>query len=404
MQEWLSAYVDESGTNELDTSKPGVSHLFICVAIVVDEANKLTCEDALRRMSKELCGGAEIASKRIGGDHKRRLKHLEAIKGLPFGYYALIINKERIFKDSGLSHKRSFYKFINRMLYDRLKQSGKNLSIFADQVGGKDFMDSFGPYLEEHGMPTLFQNWTHSFADSSQTPLIQLADLVAGTLAYCFDSSKKCEYSPQFREILRSREAGLQCWPLSLDLNPAHPSQSEDIAETLWHAMSKRVSDFINMNEDSDDLDRRMQVSTINSLLFAARFEEREKRAVVSDKLIAKLKAEGFDEIGKQAFQSRVIGKIRDEGIILAGASDGYRLALSVEDIKDYLDHDRSVIEPMLARMVKARESVLIDTARSHDILDDACYQYMKSIAHAFQDVSIAQATQRSMSTAHMTP
>lgn len=398
MQEWLSAYVDESGTNELDTSKPGVSHLFICVAIVVDEPKKAICEDAVRWMSKEFCSGAEIASKRIGGDHKRRLKHLEVVKSLPFGYYALIINKERILKDSGLGHKRSFYKFINRMLYDRLKKSGKSLSIIADQVGGKDFMDSFGPYLEEHGMPTLFQNWTHSFADSSQTPLIQLADLVAGTLAYCFDSSKKCDYSSQFREILRPCEAGIQCWPLSLDINPSVSNQSSEIGETFRNAMSKRVVDFINENEDSDDVDRRMQVITLNNLLFAARFEEREKQAVVSDKLMAKLKAEGFDELGKQAFQSRIIGKIRDEGIILAGASDGYRLALSIEDVRDYLDHDRSVIEPMLSRMVKARESVLVDTARGHDILEDTNYQCLRSIAHAFQDASIAAATQRNQS------
>jgi len=398
MQEWLSAYIDESGTNELDTSKPGVSHLFICVAIVVDEPKKATCEDAVRWMSKEFCGGAEIASKRIGGDHKRRLKHLEIIKSLPFGYYALIINKERILKDSGLSHKRSFYKFINRMLYDRLKKSGKSLSIIADQVGGKDFMDSFAPYLEEHGMPTLFQNWTHSFADSSQTPLIQLADLVAGTLAYCFDSAKKCSYSSQFRELLRPCEAGIQCWPLSLDINPSVSNQSSEIGDTFRNAMSKRVVDFINENEDSDDVDRKMQVITLNNLLFAARFEEREKQAVVSDKLIAKLQAEGFDELGKQAFQSRIIGKIRDEGIILAGASDGYRLALSIEDVRDYLDHDRNVIEPMLSRMVKARESVLVDTARGHDILDDINYQCLRSIAHAFQDASIAAATQRNQS------
>jgi hypothetical protein len=30
---WLHAYVDETGTNELDVTKPGVSRYFICEAV-----------------------------------------------------------------------------------------------------------------------------------------------------------------------------------------------------------------------------------------------------------------------------------------------------------------------------------------------------------------------------------
>jgi hypothetical protein len=128
MNPWVTAFVDETGTNELDATKPGVSHLFICVAVIVAESELTVIADAMRQVSKEFCGGAEISSKRIGADHGRRLKFLQRIQSLPFGYFALIINKDRIPRDSGLQYKRSFYKFINRMLYERLLKTKKKTS------------------------------------------------------------------------------------------------------------------------------------------------------------------------------------------------------------------------------------------------------------------------------------
>ena len=83
MNTWLTAFVDESGTNELDTSKPGVSNLFICVAVLVDAAGLDVTGAAVRKLSQDLCGGAEIASKRIAGNHERRLKFLEGIRDFP---------------------------------------------------------------------------------------------------------------------------------------------------------------------------------------------------------------------------------------------------------------------------------------------------------------------------------
>jgi hypothetical protein len=46
----LTAFVDETGTNELDADKPGVSHLFICVAVVVDEAGLAATDAAIHTM------------------------------------------------------------------------------------------------------------------------------------------------------------------------------------------------------------------------------------------------------------------------------------------------------------------------------------------------------------------
>ena len=395
MDTWLTAYVDETGTNELDSQKPGVSHLFICVAVLVDPAGLRATETAVRQLSQDLCGGAEISSSRIAGDHKRRLAFVERIQHLPFSYLALVINKDRIPPDSGLQFKRSFYKYINRMLYERLAKSGHNLRVIADQFGGQDFMDSFAPYLQDRGLPSLFLDFKHSFADSAATPLIQLADLIAGTLSYCFDPDRQGEYSPRFRELLRPLEAGIECWPWEAIPDTAADSAAAVPDELLRRTMRNRVVRFLQEHQNRSDPDRQMQAMTLSQLMFARQFEDRENQAIVSDILMARLQHAGFEELGKQAFQSRIIGKIRDEGIILAGASDGYRLALSGKDIQDYLDHDSTIIEPMLGRILKGRNSVKSDTGGLFDILDQPKYLHLRRIADTYLDSTVERAATR---------
>ncbi len=391
----LTAFVDEFGTNELDANKPGVSHLFICVAVVVDSAGLTETDAAVRQMSTDLCGGAEIASKRIGGDHKRRLQFLERIQNLPFGYFALVINKDKLPKDSGYQFKRSFYKNINAMLYEKLARTGDSIKIVADRIGGAEFMASFGPYLQSRGLPSLFQQCPQVFADGAVTPLIQLADLIAGTLSYCFDPERKGEHSRQFRDILRHRESGIQCWPWDRESALEHDDSPSTYDSQLRKSMQVRVARFLDKFENEPEAERQMQVITLKELLFARQFEDRDRQAIVADVLMERLNQAGHLQLGKQAFQSRVIGRLRDEGIILAGTSDGYRLAWSEKDIRDYLDHDQTIIEPMLHRMLTARDSVRSDTAGHLDILDQEKYQRLKKIADTFRDAKLEVAVAR---------
>lgn len=395
MNPWVTAFVDETGTNDLDADGPSTSHLFICVAIIVDDVSRAVADTGMRQLSAELCGGAEISSRRIGSDHKRRELFLSRVAGLPFGYFALVINKDRIPKDSGLRFKPSFYKYINRMLYERLATGGNNLRIIADQIGGADFMASFRPYLEGFGLPSLFLDCHHSFADSASTPLIQLADLIAGSLTYCFDPRKACPQGVRFRTLLRSREIGVQWWPWETlaDAAPSLPRGTPDVL--LRSTLRSRVVRFLNEHEASPDLDHQMQAATLSRLFFAREFDDRKSQAIVSDALMARLRDEGFEELSKQAFQSRVIGKLRDAGIILAGSTDGYRLALTVADIQDYLNHDSTIIEPMLARMLKARETVKLDTAGSYDVLEPSPNALLRNLADAFRDYTISVAVTR---------
>jgi hypothetical protein len=95
----------------------------------------------------------------------------------------------------------------------------------------------------------------------------------------------------------------------------------------------------------------------------------------------------------KQLFTSDIIGKIRDAGIIIAGTNIGYKLALSVEDINDYLYHNKNVIFPMFARMKKARETIKVATSNEYDILETD--NLLASLLETFSDRQIEIATEQ---------
>jgi hypothetical protein len=384
---WLNVFIDETGTNDLDYSKEGTSRLFICVAVTVDGDGVNEARQKITELSNNLCSGAEIKSSNIGSKHKRRLKFLEGIKALPFGYMALVIDKERLPKDSGFRFKPSFYKCLNRMLYQKLTQGGADIRVIADEIGGRDFMDSFAPYLTRHGLPSLFSRFEHSFVLSESEPMVQLADLIAGTLGYCFEPGKVSDFSPVYRAILAEKEIAIKSWPIE----PRTASNDSSSHGTDWTHKFKlanlnRALKFINEHEQSEDFDRRMQVTVLERLMFQNEFEDKSAQPIRSDELIKMLELSGFEKLSRQSLSSRVIGKVRDAGILISGNAKGYRLATDVKDIKSFVQHNRNILEPMLGRLQTARESVKQDTANRFDILSEQEFSTLKAIAETFKE------------------
>jgi len=393
----LTAYVDETGNHDLEVGKEGASNLFICVAVLVDGTQKPGAEAAVRELAKREFGGSEIKSSGIGGRHERRLRVLGALSEVDFGYYAMVVDKARLDRDSGLQFKGSFHKFLSRMLYQRLASGSTGLAVVADMHGGRAFMDSFTPYLAKRGLPGLFSTFTHRFADSAGEPLIQLADLIAGSLSYVYDPAKRGDHSRAIVENLRPKQIGIGGWPLVAPACPAAPA----VDETAWDeriraACIARAEAFGREHDESPEEDRQMQLAVLRHLLFLKEYgEETGADAIHADTLIAHLRRQAFPELTRQAFSSRVIGPLRDAGLVLAGSNDGYRLATSTRDVRYYLDHDLSLMEPMLARLKTAREHIRQATANGLDILSLSGYACLKRLVEAFEEHRLASVGMR---------
>ena len=365
----LHVYVDESGDNKLDTSARDTRHLFHVVAVVVDDEQRSAAEKQLDRVSRIHFGGGEIKSRNAGA---RRMRIMESVGDIDFAYYALIVNKDRVDRDSGYKWKKSFYKATRSKIYRKVAGSHhQTVSIYSDQIGSTEYMDSFPAYLREKVLTEdlFFTQPSHHFVASCSSRLVQLADFIAGTLAYCFDPDTDRTDADQLRHLLRAKEQGIEVWPpsaesaiVALDL----PSELDKlIAENL---LERAMQCLARLRASSGEEDAIRQY-VLGRLLFLRLHTDDYIR---SDVLIEELQRANYATHGHQWFTSKIIGDIRDAGVIIAGTGRGYRLAITEAEIGAYLEHNTNVVFPMLNRVCRAQESVRAATLNQLDVLDKA--------------------------------
>ena len=93
----IKAFIYENGNKALDVTREGTQELFITVAILVPDNQYPHINQQMNDIITQYCGG-HLKSNNIRTNHQRRIKILEAIQKIDFGYYAFIVNKKEITK------------------------------------------------------------------------------------------------------------------------------------------------------------------------------------------------------------------------------------------------------------------------------------------------------------------
>jgi hypothetical protein len=79
-------------------------------------------------------------------------------------------------------------------------------------------------------------------------------------------------------------------------------------------------------------------------------------------------------------FRSRIIAKLRDNGVLLSSSNKGYKLPSSKQDLYEFVNHSNSYIQPMIDRLIKCRNKVKLATKNDLDILDHEEFKYLQII------------------------
>lgn len=182
-------YIDESGTTSLNTEKDGTSLYMVYSAVVIAEQSITKARDILMNIIKSISPQrGYLKSKYL--DYDKRVKVLTALKDLEHYVIALVIDKSKLDKDSGLQYKQSFIKYFQRLLSKQFFHRYDEFHIYFDKLGYPPFQKALREYMEQRGGigKTLFDNNTFDLAeDTTEEPLLQLADIYAGTIYkyYC---------------------------------------------------------------------------------------------------------------------------------------------------------------------------------------------------------------------------
>ena len=376
------AYIDEFGAFGYNFENEGCSTHFIVTAIIVDENDISMVKHSVEIIRNKYFPNGEIKSSRIGKDHRKRISILNELKVLPFKIFALVCDKRKIFEQSGLRFKPSFYKFINNLAYQELRTSFSNLVITADEVGENDYLQSFAKYIREREVPlSLFDQSLFRFENSKDSLIIQVADIIAGSLAYNYDEHKKEKANGNnYISILSSKILMIKEFPqtfadFNIQQNDSNPQYNAQIADICY----RKAKFFMETHKGSDELDIKQQVAVLDYLLF--RFMNRSPlKYIPTQALINQLCYLGFDRMSIQAFRAKIIAKLRDSEVIISSSPNGYKIPSSEEELEDFINRGKTIILPMLSRLKKCNDIIKLGTSGGIDLFQRAEYQVLANM------------------------
>lgn len=381
--ERVYAFTDEYGAFGWDIDNPTVSTHFIITAIIVKESALDEYASMAENLRRKYFQKGEIKSKNVGSNHKRRQAIIRDMQDMPFSIFAVCIDKKTCMENMnsrGLQYKPTFYKFMNDIVHKELRRAFKQITIVADEIGTTDYMASFCRYVEgKQDQPNLFGDADFSFSESKNDVRIQIADFISGTLAYVYDNHKKGPDVPDYAAMLRQKTIRIEIYPKTfktyvLENSPLADDYDEDIAQLCFAQAAK----YIEKNADSDNPEVKAQVIVLQYLLF--RFMNNGTRGYIyTNELREQIRSSEIGKMSESTFRMRIIGQLRDKGVIIASSQKGYKIPSKRSELYDFINHDAKIVIPMLSRLKKCRDLVKLATANELDLLDQPEYEQLKT-------------------------
>ncbi|KAA5537042.1 DUF3800 domain-containing protein [Taibaiella lutea] len=378
------AFADEYGNNSFDFESQ-TTH-FIVASVIFNEENISETELKLEEIRKKYFQTGEMKSSGISKNDKRRKLILRELVALDFSIYAVVADKRKLYSE-GFKYKASFYKFLNGLVYSELFKNFPDLKLAVDEHGANDFMRQFKKYVQTNHTGDLFSKSQFEFISSKNSNFIQLADIIAGTLGHCFDENNMSNNRTEFLQILRPRLSSINHFPqevtsYQLSSTPLDIAFDERIASMAVNS----ANHFIASKEikKQDDID---QVNCAKLLLLY--FNNYSKQKYIStNELLRHLNAGRVPQLTVHAFRTKVIAKLRDKGVIISSSSSGemgYKLPSSKEDLHKFVNHGKQVIIPMLKRIEKLRDTVMLASSNDIDVLQPQEFKAIEKLISKFK-------------------
>lgn len=374
----LFAFVDAYGDPSLGTEKEGVTDHFVVVAVMVETGQLSALQQGIEVVRSKHFNSAEMKSSGIGSNWKRRNSVISDLLKLPFKCHVLSVDKRQIFKDSGLQYKRPFLKYIHGLLYSRLYGALPDLHVIADRHGSDNFMDGFRDYVHRRHIPTLFDTDAgFRFEDSASQPLIQLADVLAGTIGHALRPDSNRTLDSVLQDLSDHILTFAEWPPVARRYVPPAGNESELDRVVRIHSFNQ-ASVFLNNVADSRDPNVRLQIEVLRHLYFNSQYIS--ESAFISTKALRKLLRDVLGaDISTHTFRTTVVAPLRDAGVLLASGPKGYKIPVSQGDIMSFVEHGHLIAAPLLARLNRARNELLTASNGRLDILGAEELAYLRT-------------------------
>lgn len=158
---------------------------------------------------------AELKSSKIGSDYKRRSRILSQLLMIDFRVVLFIADKQAFIQGSPLTnYKESFIKFLHQRLYNLLYHVYPKLKIIEDEIGTTEFQASFRKYVQNNRpQMNLLNEYDFDYVDSKDELLVQLADMVGGSIGHSLTDNS----APDYLEMLKGKIIAREDFPNKME-------------------------------------------------------------------------------------------------------------------------------------------------------------------------------------------
>lgn len=368
-------FVDESGDNILPPDGDDTTAYYVICGLLVPEHNLDEAQQKASEIVQKHAPGGELKSSQIGNKTNRRQKIINDISEFNFSPFCLAINKNRIWKDSGLKWKPSSYKFLHNMFYTKIKKAHTGINVLADRYGRSEFMLSFQDYILDRS--SLFDKF--DFAPSPEVPLLQIADVIGGTVRRVFEGVDDIS----LLETLGYPSLPIEVWPPQSSgiTSEAEPAENKHDKVVLTLALSK-AREFVEKYISSEEQIDKIKAESIRYLLYRFNLDPTEYvyRNEISQHINSVLKVRTTPEF----ISTDILAIARDDGVLIASTNTGVKIPFRASDLHDWIERANSQIVPYLTRVETARNTILIASHNQYDIVAATAYpelaDYIKKI------------------------
>ena len=379
MEEIQYAFIDEFGDYCFDFEKGNGSTHFIIVSILLKESNKESLESELVQISQKYFQSGTLDANILDHHPTQTMQLINDLKDLPFSVYAYVIDKRKIREEHGILYKVPFLKYLNRQIYDDLNRTFEQLDFAADEQESKLFIRSFNHFIKTRSIPDLFNYSTFGFNQTRSDILLQLANLITRILATGYERTIYTDQYRSFSKIFKSKIAAVNLLPQDyknflFDYQPEHSKYDEIIIKQAVNLTYK----YIEKHRKSEDDDERLRLDFLKFLLF--NLKENPDEYVYTEEILDNLNAIRDVKLNPHNFRSNIVSKLRDSGLLIASSNKGYKLPVCLNDLYDFVNLSSLTIHPMIQRIAKCRDQILLATNHEIDILEQKEYDYLKRI------------------------
>lgn len=205
----MLVFVDDSGDPSFKIDKGASKNFVICCIIFDDELEAEKVAIAIKELRRKLGFSDRVEFKFNGSNFQTRIEFLKQVNKYNFRVRALVVDKTKIVSGQLKNDKQSFYSYFIKMVLQYNKGTINDAKIRIDGSGDRIFRKKFITYLRRHlnsKQQRVINNIT--LVDSKTNVLIQLADMVAGTIRRSKEGDK--EDAPKYWSKIKNRIE--DCW------------------------------------------------------------------------------------------------------------------------------------------------------------------------------------------------